>query len=119
MALRPLPANLKLKLPHDHGILVTTRGVLMGTRRSFGGQVHVRLSPEAHEDIAKEAFEKGTSISGIVAQSLMIRRALRNIDPWKTVAELREANADVDARQLESDITASIQAVRKKARSGK
>ncbi len=91
----------------------------MGSRRAFGGQVHVRLSPEAHEDVAKEAFEKGTSISGIVAQSLMIRRALRNIDPWKTVAEIREANRDVDPKQLEEDIVESIRAVRKKARSGK
>jgi len=82
-------------------------------------QVHVRLSPEAHEDVAEEAFEKGTSISGIVAQSLMIRRVLRNIDPWKTVAEIREANRDVDPKQLEKDITDSIRAVRKKARIGK
>ncbi len=85
----------------------------MGNQRIFGGQVHVRLSPEAHEDIAKEAFESGTSISGIVAQSLMIRRALRNIDPWKTVAEIREANRDVDLKQLEADIATSIKAVRK------
>ncbi len=91
----------------------------MGSRRAFGGQVHVRLSPEAHEDVAKEAFEKGTSISGIVAQSLMIRRALRNIDPWKTVAEIREANKEADPKQLEKDIADSIKAVRKQARSGK
>ena len=91
----------------------------MGSRRAFGGQVHVRLSAEAHEDVAKEAFEKGTSISGIVAQSLMIRRALRNIDPWKTVADIREANHDVDPKQLEADIAESIKAVRTKARSGK
>jgi hypothetical protein len=91
----------------------------MGSRRVFGGQVHVRLSPEAHEDVAKEAFEKGTSISGIVAQSLMIRRALKNIDPWKTIAEIREANRSVDPRQLEKDIAGSIKGVRKKARSGK
>jgi predicted DNA-binding helix-hairpin-helix protein len=88
----------------------------MGARRTFRGQVHVRLSPEAHEDVAKEAFEKGTSISGVVAQSLMIRRALRNIDPWKTVAEIREANADIDPKDLEADIAKSIKAVRKKAR---
>ena len=90
----------------------------MGTRRVFGGQVHVRLSAEAHEDIAKEAFETGTSISGIVAQSLMIRRALRNIDPWKTVAEVREANRDVVVKKLEADIAKSIKAVRKKVRGG-
>lgn len=91
----------------------------MGSRRVFGGQVHVRLSPETHEDVAKEAFEKNTSISGIVAQSLMIRRALRNIDPWKTVAEIREANRRVNPKQLEEDIVESIKAVRKQARSGK
>jgi hypothetical protein len=90
--------------------------VLMGARRTFKGQVHVRLSPEAHEDVAKEAFEKGTSISGIVAQSLMIRRALRNIDPWKTVAEIREANKDVALKDLEDDVAKAIKAVRKKAR---
>lgn len=88
----------------------------MGARRTFKGQVHVRLSPEAHEDVAKEAFEKGTSISGIVAQSLMIRRALRNIDPWKAVAEIREANKNVDSKDLEADIAKAIKAVRKKAR---
>lgn len=91
----------------------------MGGRRAFGGRVHVRLSPEAHEDVAKEAFEKGTSISGIVAQSLMIRRALRSIDPWKTVAEIREANKRADPKLLEKDIADSIKAVRKQARSGR
>jgi hypothetical protein len=91
----------------------------MANRRTFGGQVHVRLSPEVHEDIAKEAFEKGTSISGIVAQSLMIRRALRNIDPWKTVSEIREANKGINPKKLEQDISDSIKAVRKQTRSGK
>lgn len=90
----------------------------MGSRRAFGGQVHVRLSPEAHEDVAKEAFERGTSISGIVAQALMIRRALKNIDPWKAIAEIREANRGVDPKELEKDIAEAIKAVRKKARGG-
>jgi predicted DNA-binding helix-hairpin-helix protein len=90
--------------------------VLLSSRRTFGGQVHVRLSPEAHEDIAKEAFEKGTSISGIVAQSLMLRRALKNLDPWKAITEIREANRGVDKAQLEKDIADAIKAVRKKAR---
>jgi hypothetical protein len=76
----------------------------------------VRLSPEVHEDVAKEAFEKGISISGIVAQSLAVRRILKGIAPWKTVAEIREANTDIDLDQLEVDIAASIKAVRKKAR---
>jgi len=90
----------------------------MSSRRAFGGQVHVRLSPEVHEDVAKEAFEKGTSISGIVAQSLAVRRVLKNINPWKAVAEVREANREADQEQLEKDITASIKAVRKQNRRG-
>lgn len=85
-------------------------------RRAFSGQVHVRLSPEVHEDIAKEAFEKGISISGIVAQSLSVRRILRHIDPWKTVSEIRDANKGIDEAQLKADIAESIKAVRKKAR---
>jgi hypothetical protein len=87
----------------------------MGARRAFKGQIHVRLSPEVHEDVAKEAFEKGTSISGIVAQSLMIRRALKNIDPWKTVSEIRAANKGANAKTLEADIAKALKAVRKKA----
>ncbi len=87
----------------------------MGDRRVFGGQVHVRLSAETHEDVAKEAFEKGVSISGIVAQSLAVRRILKNIDPWKTISDIRSANEDIDQAQLELDIIKSIKAVRKKA----
>ena len=90
----------------------------MGSRRAFNGQVHVRLSPEMHEKIAKEAFEKGTSISGIIAQSVSARDALREIDPWKTVEEIWEANRGVDQKQLEKDIADSIKAVRKKNRRG-
>jgi len=41
---------------------------------------------------------------------------LRNIDPWKTVAEIREANKDVDPKELEADIAKAIKAARKKAR---
>jgi len=43
------------------------------------------VSSRVHEEIAKEAFDKGTSISGIFAQALIVRRALRNIDPWKSM----------------------------------
>jgi hypothetical protein len=87
-------------------------------RRAFNGQVHVRLSPEMHEKIAKEAFEKGTSISGIIAQSVSARDALKGIDPWKTIEEIWEANRGVDLEQLEKDIAESIKAVRKQNRRG-
>ena len=87
-------------------------------RRAFSGQVHVRLSPEMHEKIAKEAFEKGTSISGIIAQSVSARDSLKSIDPWKTVEEIWEANRGVDQEQLEKDIAEAIKAVRKQRRRG-
>lgn len=88
----------------------------MGSRRAFNGQVHVRLSPEMHEKIAKEAFEKGTSISGIIAQSVSARDSLKGIDPWKTVEEIWEANRGLDQEQLEKDISQAIKAVRKQKR---
>jgi len=59
--------------------------------RSFNGQIHVRVPSGVHEEIAKEAFERGTSISGIFAQALIVRRALRNIDPWKSISEVQSA----------------------------
>jgi hypothetical protein len=81
--------------------------------RTFKGQVHVRISPKVHEEIAKEAFEKGTSISGIIAQALTVRNVLRNIDPWKSIKEIREANLGVDQGKLELDIRKALKAVRK------
>jgi len=84
--------------------------------RTFNGQVHVRISPKVHEEIAKEAFEKGTSISGIIAQALTVRNVLRNIDPWKSIEAIREANRGVDQVKLELDILKAIKAVRKEKR---
>ena len=60
--------------------------------RAFNGQIHVRIPASVHEEVAKEAFDKGTSISGILAQALIVRRALRNIDPWKSIDEVQSAN---------------------------
>jgi hypothetical protein len=57
--------------------------------RPFNGQIHVRVPASVHEEVAKEAFDNGTSISGILAQALIVRRALRNIDPWKSIDEAR------------------------------
>lgn len=70
--------------------------------RSFKGQVHVRLSPDLHEKVAKEAFEKGTSISGIIAQSITAREVLKNIDPWKLIDEIWEANRNISHAKLDS-----------------
>lgn len=81
--------------------------------RIFNGQVHVRVPSDVHAEVAKEAFEKGTSISGIFAQALIIRQALRGIDPWKSIDEVQTANRAVPARDVESAVARAVKAVRK------
>ena len=89
---------------------------MAGSRRVFNGQIHLRLSPAMHEKIAKEAIEKGISMSGIIAEAVSARNMLKEIDPWKTVEEIWEANRGVDQRLLEKNVADSIRAVRKKNR---
>jgi hypothetical protein len=84
--------------------------------RTFNGQIHVRVPSGVHEEVAKEAFEKGTSISGILAQALIVRRALRNIDAWKSIAEVQSANRGVSAQEVERAVARSVKAVRKDRR---
>ncbi|HEX4488564.1 MAG TPA: toxin-antitoxin system HicB family antitoxin [Terriglobales bacterium] len=84
--------------------------------RNFNGQIHVRVPPSIHEEVAKEAFEKGTSISGIFAQALIVRRVLKNIDPWKAIDELQAANRDVLPEEIERTVAKAVKAVRKARR---
>jgi hypothetical protein len=81
--------------------------------RAFNGQIHVRVPASVHEEVAKEAFDKGTSISGILAQALIVRRALRSIDPWKSIEEVRSANRGRSAAEVESAVAKAVKAVRK------
>jgi hypothetical protein len=84
--------------------------------RAFNGQIHVRVPASIHEEVAKEAFEKGTSISGILAQALIVRRALRNVDPWKSIEEVQSANQGVPAAEVENTVAKAVRAVRKARR---
>jgi hypothetical protein len=81
--------------------------------RAFNGQIHVRVPASIHEEVAKEAFEKGTSISGILAQALIVRRALRNVDPWKSIEEVQSANQGVPAAEVENTVGKAVRAIRK------
>ena len=89
---------------------------MSSTSRPFNGQIHVRVSSSVHEEVAKEAFERGTSISGIFAQALIVRRALRNIDPWKSISEVQSANRGVAAAEIERTVAKAVKAVRKSQR---
>jgi hypothetical protein len=84
--------------------------------RAFNGQIHVRVPARVHEEVAKEAFEKGMSISGIFAQALIARRALRSIDPWKSIDEAQSANRGVAAAEVERAVAKAVKAVRKSRR---
>ena len=84
--------------------------------RSFNGQIHVRVPASVHEEVAKEAFDKGTSISGILAQALIVRRALRNVDPWKSIDAVQSANRGVPATEVENTVAKAVKAVRKARR---
>ena len=84
--------------------------------RAFNGQIHVRVPARVHEEVAKEAFDKGTSISGILAQALIVRRALRNVDPWKSIEEVQSANRGMSAAEVENSVAKAVKAVRKARR---
>jgi hypothetical protein len=84
--------------------------------RAFNGQIHVRVPASVHEEVAKEAFDKGTSISGILAQALIVRRALRNVDPWKSIDEVQSANRGFAAAEVENAVAKAVKAVRKARR---
>ena len=84
--------------------------------RTFNGQIHVRVSSDIHQEIATEAFEKGTSISGIFAQALIVRQALKNIDPWKTIGEVQAANRAFPTEEVERAVAKAVRQVRKRRR---
>jgi len=82
----------------------------------FNGQIHVRVPAEVHKEVAMEAFERGTSISGIFAQALIVRRTLKTIDPWKAIDEVQVANRDRSENSIEAAVAKAVKAVRKSRR---
>jgi hypothetical protein len=85
-------------------------------KKIFNGQVQVRVAPHLRQEVAEEAFDKGTSISGIFSQALVVRRALKNIDPWKAIGEVQVANRDVSPEELNSVIAKTVKDVRRQRR---
>jgi len=84
--------------------------------RAFNGQIHVRVPASVHQEVAREAFDKGSSISGIVAQALIVRRALRGIDPWKSIDQVHAANRNVASEAVELAVSKALKAIRKRPR---
>ena len=80
--------------------------------RSFRGQIHVRIPPRLHEEVARESFEKNISQSGICAQALVVRNALKDIDPWKAINRAWAESQKVDLSHLESDVSKALVEIR-------
>lgn len=81
--------------------------------RTYKGKILLRLPPDIHEELAKEAFETGRSISQICMQAIFAHRALKKYDPWKGIAEIWERNKNVDPKKLNADVRAAIREVRR------
>ena len=84
--------------------------------RTYKGKILLRLPPDVHKELAKEAFESGRSISEICMQAIFARRALKDCDPWKGLAETWARNRNVDPVQLNADIREAIREVRRERR---
>jgi hypothetical protein len=98
------------------GIVVYRLTEISTVPRAFNGQIHIRVPAKVHEEVAKEAFDNGTSISGILAQALVVRRALKDIDPWKSIGEVQSANRRTSAAEVELEVARAVRAVRKNRR---
>ena len=81
--------------------------------RNYAGWILIRVPPEVHRELAREAFESGRSINELCLESILARRALKNYDPWKAVDALWEKNRKVRPRQVHTEILKAISEVRR------
>ena len=81
--------------------------------RSFSGKILIRVPPQLHRELAREAFESGRSINQLCTEAILARKALKHYDPWRAVESLWEKNRHVDPRRLARDIREAITEVRR------
>ena len=80
--------------------------------RTFSGKILLRLPPEIHKELAREAFESGRSISQLCMEAILARKALKNYDPWKSVDALWAKNRETDPAKLTTEIREAIKEAR-------
>ncbi len=73
----------------------------------------IRVPPELHRDLAREAFEDGRSINQLCLGAILARKALKSYDPWKAVERMWARNRSVDPKRLAVDVRAAIREVRR------
>jgi len=81
--------------------------------RTFSGKILLRVPPEIHKELAREAFESGRSISQLCMEAILARKALKNYDPWRSVEKLWGKNREVDPSKLTAEIREAIQESRR------
>ena len=81
--------------------------------REYAGRILIRVPPELHKDLAREAFESGRSINQLCLEAILARRTLKEYDPWKAIEGVWKRNRKVKARQIQSDVLKAISEVRR------
>lgn len=81
--------------------------------RTFSGKILLRVPPEIHKELAREAFESGRSISQLCMEAILARKALKNYDPWRSVEKLWGKNREIDPAKLTTEIREAIQESRR------
>lgn len=80
--------------------------------RNYAGRILIRVPPEIHGELAREAFESGRSINQLCLEAILARKALKKYDPWKAIEEIWDQNRKVKPKQLRTDILRAISEVR-------
>jgi len=80
--------------------------------RNYAGRILIRVPPQVHRELAREAFESGRSINELCLEAIVARKALRNYDPWNAVEEIWGKNRKVRPKQLRADILTAISEAR-------
>ena len=81
--------------------------------RNYAGRILIRVPPEVHRELAREAFECGRSINELCLEAIMARKVLKNYDPWKAVEEIWNQNRKIRPKQIKADILRAISEVRR------
>ncbi len=81
--------------------------------RTFSGKILLRVPPEVHKELAREAFESGRSISQLCTEAILARKALKNYDPWRSVEKLWDKNLQADPAKLTADIRQAVREARR------
>jgi len=80
--------------------------------RNFQGDIHLRLTKDLHEELAREAFERGISINVLCAQTLQIRRVWKEKNPWKAIRESWKKSKALDPQDVEKAVQTARRDIR-------